>query len=184
MCRARLAASPSVLTFQPSLGHPALSGPVSWPGTTRRGSPRPEPAALTPAAGQHGGPGSGAGDARGREGARRLGRAPPRGRSQRPRLSRAPAPGSRAWVPPHLPPVSGMRPNPAPRPKPRLPLHYHLPRSAAAAGLTRGSRLLRPDRGTRGGGWMGHSPSPPATAAPGPRLLPARAPPRALPASR
>lgn len=47
----------------------------------------------------------------------------------------SPRPGHRVPIrgPPHLPPVPGMCPNPGPRPKPRLPLHYHLPRRAAAA---------------------------------------------------
>ena len=54
------------------------------------------------------------------------------GASGRPR--RSPCPGLPAsWPrvsspsPPHLPPVPGMRPNPAPRPKPRLSLHITCP---------------------------------------------------------
>lgn len=59
--------------------------------------------------------------------------------------------------------------------------------SGGGGWVERGPRLLRPDRDTWGGGWMEHSPSATAAvvaAAPGQRVLPARAAPRALAAQR
>lgn len=147
--------SPFVLTFQPSLRR----HPLSRPGARLRCG-RPEPT-CPPARGGAGEAGPAGASPAGREGARQPGRALPRGRSPLPQFPppRAPATGSRARVPPHLPPVPGMRPNPGPRPKPRLPLHYHLPRgAAAAAGLRRGDPASLDPTGTPGvgDGWSIH----------------------------
>lgn len=158
--RAGLAASPSALTFDPSLSRRPRSGQVSGPRrpTAAAGSAASRPS--RPGLGGHRGPGSGAGAARGPGGRTAARTAPPRGRSPHPGPPAlppprpGPEPRSRARVPPHLPLVPGMRPNPAPRPKPRLPLHYHLPRGAAPAGVE-GTPPLRPARGTWGGGWRG-----------------------------
>lgn len=104
---------------------------------------------------------------------------------------------------PGLPASRPLGPDPGPAPPPSSTWDVPEPGAAAKAETSpplppasesggggwveRGPRLLRPDRDTWGGGWMEHSPSATAAvvaAAPGQRVLPARAPPRALAAQR
>lgn len=139
-----------MLTFHPSLSHHPLSGPLSGRGTTHHGRPAPLRApqgrpALPPEVGLPRRAGLGrclrARRGHGGSGGPRRSAAPPALASLRP--------GRRVSS---LPPVPGMRPNPAPRPKPRLSLHYHLPGKRCEE---RGPRLLRRDRGTVAGDGRG-----------------------------
>lgn len=115
-----------------------------------------------------------------------------RGRSPQPRPSRSPAAGSQ---PGPAPPPSSTWDAPeagaAAKAQTSPPLSPVPERGRAGRCDERGPRLLRRDLGTGGGGWKEHSPSLPRGSGggggggcPGPRFLPARAPPRALAAPR
>lgn len=187
--RARLAASPSELTFHPSLSHPPTSPRLRGPASRARGRP---PAAARLRGGRPGPdcrPARGGAGAGARRGGGHGGSGGERGHSPQPRPSRAPAAGSQSGP---APPPSSTWDAPEPRVTAKAqtspPLSPAPARGRAGRCEERGPRLFTRDLGTRGGGWKEHSPSPPAAAAaaaaPRPRLLPARAPPRALAAAR
>lgn len=153
----RLAASPSCSPSSITQPPPAVwssvragDDPARLPGSAAGAQGRP---ALPPKVGQPRRVGLGR-CPRARRGYRASGR--PR-RSPNPGLP-ASWPRVSSPSPPHLPPVPGMRPNPAPRPKPRLSLHITCPGARCKErDLASSDATEAPAPGAR----KGNSPSPP-----------------------